>query len=155
MIECLHRPRYKFACFSHAISVTNSVFQPKWVPSQMHTSAPARSPDPTVVSVEVHRHPTRNHRHARLLLRAEQCCLFTLLSAKYCCVTKETQQYTIHCCSSANVIEPREPHTCNNIYILYIHLQTISLLKHVFELKFLMRRQWDKLPHSDLHRKLV
>jgi hypothetical protein len=20
-----------------------------------------------------------------------------------------------HCCSSANVIEPREPHTCNNI----------------------------------------
>jgi hypothetical protein len=79
----------------------------------MHTSAPDRSPDPIIVSVDVHRHPTRNHRHARPLLRAQQCCLFTLLSAKYCCVTKETQQCYIHCCSSANVVEPREPHTCN------------------------------------------
>jgi hypothetical protein len=51
--------------------------------------------DPTVVSVEIHRHPTRNHRHARPLLRAQQCCLFTLLSAKYCCITKETPQRCI------------------------------------------------------------
>jgi hypothetical protein len=55
-------------------------------------SAPDRSPDPTAISVEVHRHPTRNHRHALPLLRAQQYCLFTLLSAKYCCVTKEAPQ---------------------------------------------------------------
>jgi hypothetical protein len=41
-IECLHRPRYKLACFSHAISV----FQPKGVRSQIHTSTPERSPKP-------------------------------------------------------------------------------------------------------------
>jgi hypothetical protein len=47
--------------------------------------------------LKYHRHPTRNHRHACPLLRAQQCCLFTLLSVKYCCVTKEVQQ----CCTIA------------------------------------------------------
>jgi hypothetical protein len=40
-------------------------------------------------------------------------------AAQYCCVAKERNNVVlVHCCSSANVTEPREPHTCN-IMIAY------------------------------------
>jgi hypothetical protein len=50
--------------------------------------------------------------------------LVKLLSAndakavQYCCVSKERNNVVlVHCCSSANVTEPREPHTCNSITV--------------------------------------
>jgi hypothetical protein len=39
-------------------------------------------------------------------------------AVQHCCVTKETHNVVlVHCCNSANVAEPREPHTCNNILV--------------------------------------
>jgi hypothetical protein len=32
-----------------------------------------------------------------------------------------------HCCSSANVIEPREPHTCNNT-VIYVKLGVLYVV---------------------------
>jgi hypothetical protein len=101
-IEYLHRPRYKLTCFSRFFPVRTQCSNQKESVAK-YMSALKRFSNHPVVSVEVHRHPTRIHRNARPLLRAQQCCLFTLLSTnhaevvQHCCVTKETQQ----CCASA------------------------------------------------------
>jgi hypothetical protein len=80
-----------------------------------HTDNFIRSP----VSIEIHKHPTRNHRHARSLLWAPQCCLFTLLPPSTVAYLRKRNVVLSHCYNSANVIEPREPHTCNNMITAY------------------------------------
>jgi hypothetical protein len=96
-IECLHRPPYKLTCSSLNFPIrTQPSIQKESIARHTSTSVLERIPTHT-------RHISRcsNHRNARPLLRAQQCCLSTQLSAndakaiKYCCVTKETQQ----CCS--------------------------------------------------------
>jgi hypothetical protein len=82
----------------------NLIFQPNGVRSQIHVCTRANSNTywSTNQSNPEDNEP-HNHRNARPLLRAQQCCLSTLLSAnhakavQHCCVTKETQQ----CCTSA------------------------------------------------------
>jgi hypothetical protein len=51
--------------------------------------------------------------------------LFTLLSANearppsiVAYLRKRNNVVLSHCCSSANVIEPSEPHTCNNMLMI-------------------------------------
>jgi hypothetical protein len=46
-------------------------------------------------------------------------------AVQHCCVSKETQQ---RCYSIANVIEPREPHTCNSITrVMYVTFNNMYL----------------------------
>jgi hypothetical protein len=61
-IECLHRPPYKLTCSSRQSvgpRITTNLYS-----FSDHTDNFIRSP----VSIEIHKHPTRNHRHDRSLL---------------------------------------------------------------------------------------
>jgi hypothetical protein len=108
-IECLHRPPYKLTCSSRQSVGPRITF--KLYSFSDHTDNFIRSP----VSTEIHKHPTRNHRHTRSLLWAPQCCLFTLLPPSIVAYLRKRNVILSHCYNSANVYEPREPHTCNNI----------------------------------------
>jgi hypothetical protein len=77
MIECLHRPPYKLTCFSrltHKHFCTRTILKPR-LPSSgfQHTLILYQS--------KFEDYQSHIHRNARPLLRAQQCCLFTLLSA--------------------------------------------------------------------------
>jgi hypothetical protein len=82
-IECLHRPWYKLTCSSHNFPIrTYSSNQKESIARHTSTSVLERFQNHTlVISVEVRRPPSRNHRNSRPLLRVQQCCLSTLLSA--------------------------------------------------------------------------
>jgi hypothetical protein len=91
-IECLHRPPYKLTCFSRNFPIRTQSSNLKGVRSQIHTHLSSSDPYTTFspewipthtepISVEVRRQTIRIHRNTRPLLRGQQCCLFTLLSA--------------------------------------------------------------------------
>jgi hypothetical protein len=107
-IEWLHRPLYKLTCSSRqsvALRITYNLHS-----FSDHTDFIRSS-----VSIEIHKHPTRNLRHACSLLWAPQCCLFTLLPPSIVVYLRKRNVVLCHCYNSANVIKPREPHTCNNM----------------------------------------
>jgi hypothetical protein len=103
----------------------NSVFQPKGVCSQIHTSTPERSPDPTVLSQS----SSKTTEHVTMEINY---CFLTLLhdnEARLSSIVAYLRKRNVvlsHCYNSANVTEPREPHTCNNINLTFLHI-TIGL----------------------------
>jgi hypothetical protein len=63
-IECLHRPPYKLTCSSRqsvAPRITSNLYSFSDHPEYIRSI-------PSPVSIEIHKHPTRNHRHAHSLL---------------------------------------------------------------------------------------
>jgi hypothetical protein len=67
-------------------------------------------------------------------------------AAQYCSVSKERNNVVlVHCCSSANVTEPREPHTCNSI--LEDHKRNEDILtelqmSQITEFVYQYRKNW-------------
>jgi hypothetical protein len=80
-------------------------------------TAPARSPDPTVLS------QSKTTEHVTMEINY---CLFTLLhdsEARLSSIGTYLRKRNVvlsHCYNSANVIKPREPHTCNIIFKLIL-----------------------------------
>jgi hypothetical protein len=96
-IECLHRPPYKLTCFSHCFPDTTS-------PTDLQTRLFYLSRSPKTIE-----HVTMEINY----------CLFKLLydnEARLSSIVAylRKRNVVLSHCYNANVIEPREPHTCNN-----------------------------------------
>jgi hypothetical protein len=118
---------------------TNLIFQPKGVRSEIHVCTRVNSNTHSTRVISNHVFTRENSKHTLCYISRIPNTIVTSLSF-VACVTmllvtllddnearppsivaylrKRNNVLLSHCCSSANVIEPREPHTCNNILIV-------------------------------------
>jgi hypothetical protein len=120
-IECLHRPPYKLTCSSHNFRYELNL------PTK-------RSPQPNIhvctrVNSNTHcLYPSKfENNHPVTMETPVHCCERNNAACPHCyppmtprpssivaLLRKRNNVVLVHCCSSANVTEPREPHTCNS-----------------------------------------
>jgi hypothetical protein len=140
-IECLHRPRYKLTCSSRNFPIrTSSSNQKESIARHTSTSVLGTISKPhssRAISKHVFTRAIPTHPPLQINPTPKTTNLVTIETPVHCCVRnhavligppsqllrllrKRNNVLLSHCCSSANVIEPREPHTCNNIMMSLI-----------------------------------